>query len=77
MRDGARVIVGYDCTTVKTLSILDSWGGGKMEGTRIANADGGILYIYANGALELYSGTIRTTTSVKDSTAANIVKTAA
>ena len=72
-RDGGRVIVGYDCTTVKTLSILDSWGGGKMEGTRIANADGGILYIYANGALELYSGTIRTTTSVKDSTAANIV----
>jgi len=72
-RDGGRVIVGYECTTVKTLSILDSWGGGKLEGTRTAHADGGILYIYANGALELYSGTIRTTTSVKDSTAANIV----
>lgn len=73
-RDGRRVIINYQGTTLKTLSILDSWGGGKIEGSSTANASGGAIYVDPKGALELYSGTLRVFTSIKNASAANIVK---
>ena len=74
-QDGTRIILNSANTELKTLSVLDSWGGGKLEGTGTGNAYGGLLYMYAKSALELYSGTMRVSTSLKDSSAANIVST--
>ena len=45
-RDGRRVIVNYQGTTLKTLSILDSWGGGNISMTSASGKltiNGGII----------------------------------
>ena len=73
-RDGWRVLVSV---SGKTLSILDSWGGGKMESSGnhdSNNTYGGLIYLADGATLELYSGTLRQTTSVMDSTAENKTK---
>ena len=66
-RDGWRVLVS---ASGKTLSVLDSWGGGKMESSgnhASNNTYGGLIYLADGATLELYSGTLRQATSISDS----------
>ncbi|MBQ3252583.1 MAG: DUF4886 domain-containing protein [Oscillospiraceae bacterium] len=72
--DGWRVLLN---TSGKNLAVLDSWGGGKMEGTgksATLNERGGLLYVGTGCSFDLYSGTLRMVTSVADSTATSQVK---
>lgn len=72
--DGWRVLL---ITSGKNLSVLDSYGGGKMEGTGKSaslNEKGGLLYVGTGCSFDLYSGTLRMVTSVADSTATSQVK---
>lgn len=52
----------------RSLTILDSWAGGKLQGTETASADGGVLYIWANSTFELLSGTLCVTSPVNETT---------
>lgn len=52
----------------RSLTILDSWAGGKMQGTATASADGGVLYVWANSTFELLSGTLCVTSPVNETT---------
>ena len=69
-REGKRLILS---TANKSFIVLDSFGGGKLEGTGTGNAYGGLVYMGAKKAIfELYSGTVRLCTPV--TAADNIVK---
>ena len=73
-RDGYRVLLS---ASGKTLSVLDSWGGGKMEGSgnhATYNENGGVVYIASGSNFELYSGTVKMSTSIKDSATGSQVK---
>lgn len=54
--NGRRVLMN---TSNKTMVIMDSAGGGLMEGTGSGAANGGLLYMGANTSLTLLSGTLR------------------
>lgn len=76
--DGRRVIFNSTGATNKYFVLMDSWGGGKMEGSGKSSANnenGGVLFLGKNSTFELYSGTIRMSTSIADSTAtSNVLK---
>ena len=73
-RDNWRILLS---ASGKTLSVLDSWGGGKLEGSGIHasnNTYGAVVYVASGATFELYSGTIRMSKSLADSTATSAAK---
>ena len=45
--------------TGATLNIMDSMGGGAVEGKSGASLTGGVIYIYSSATVNLYGGTLR------------------
>lgn len=73
-QENRRFIFNYNQQNI-SLTILDSWGGGKIQGTGTGNNQGGLFYIWSNSVFELLSGTLRLAAPLKDTTPTeNIVK---
>mgnify|MGYP003293398525 CR=1 FL=1 len=73
-QENTRFIFNYNSAD-RNLTILDTWAGGKIQGTGTGNANGGLFYIYSNSKFELLSGTLRLTSPILDTTSTdNIVK---
>ena len=69
-----RFIFNYNSAEA-SLTIMDSWAGGKLQGTGTGHSDGGLMYIWPNSTFELISGTVCLTSPLKDTTSqSNIVK---
>ena len=66
-QENRRFIFNYNSQNL-SLTILDSWGGGKIQGTGTGHAEGGLFYIWTNSTFELLSGTLRITAPIKDTT---------
>jgi len=74
-QENKRFIFNYNSENL-SLTILDSWAGGKIRGTGTGSSDGGLIYIWPNSTFELLSGTLCLTNPINDSTPTdNIVKT--
>lgn len=66
-QENKRFIFNSACATV-SLTVMDSWAGGKLQGTGTGHADCGLLYLWANSTFNLLSGTMCITSPVNEST---------
>ena len=72
-QENYRFIYNYDTTEAHTLTILDSWAGGKVQGTGTGNAYGGLLYFYPASTFDLLSGTLCIVKPVNSDTPTDII----
>lgn len=68
-QEGKRFIFNYESAELN-LTILDSWAGGKVQGTGtdVNTTDGGLFYIWPNSTFNLLGGTLRLTSPILDTT---------
>lgn len=71
-QENRRFIFNYNSQNI-SLTILDSWAGGKIQGTGTGNAEAGLLYIWPNSTFELLSGTLRLAAPVNSDTPTDII----
>ncbi|MBQ3252339.1 MAG: DUF4886 domain-containing protein [Oscillospiraceae bacterium] len=64
--EARRVIFNSDGVNGMSMTVMDSFGGGRIQGTGTGNANGGLLYIGVNSTFELLSGTLALRTPVTD-----------
>ena len=66
-QENRRFIFNYNSQNL-SMTVLDSWAGGKLQGTGTGNAEGSLMYIWPNSTFQLLSGTLRLADPVNDST---------